>query len=408
MIAGSSDPAPKGTQRLLAVVHGPVFGGGLNQFVQLREPFLRRGWETIVAVPTEGDAAERLREQGVETVAMPLHRLRATPDPRTQARFLAGIRPEIRALRQLIRERDIDLVQAHGDTNPHAAIAGQLEDVAVVWQLYDTRTPPLLRRVTMPFVTRIADSITTWGQELARVHPGTERLGDRQVVVFPPVDADRFRRDGHARRAAREEFGVPSDAFVAGAVGNRNPSKGYEWLVRALALARREDRSVQARVVGAPSPVHAAYERSVLREAVALGVDDVFDLRDAGTRVPSLMPAFDALVLSSVSRSEGIPTVILEAMACGIPVIATDVGAVREVLVSGEAGLLVPPKDADAIAGAILRLTREPDLAARMGARGRELVEERYRLDRCADRHLRAYELALAHRRARRRTKGAR
>jgi glycosyltransferase involved in cell wall biosynthesis len=407
-MAGVEDRSSPDSRRLLAVVHGPVFGGGLNQFVQLREPFLRRGWETTVVVPEEGDAAERLRREGVETVTMPLHRLRATPDPRTQARFLAGIAPEIRALRKLIRDRGIDLVQAHGDTNPHAAIAGHREGVAVVWQLYDTRTPPPLRRVTMPMVTRIADAITTWGEELARVHPGTEKLGERHVVVFPPVDADRFRPDEQVRRSAREELGVPDGGFVIGAVGNRNPSKGYEWLVRGLARARQEDSSLQARVLGAPSPVHAAYESSVLGEAAALGVGDVFDLRDAGTRVPTLMPGFDALVLSSVSRSEGIPTVILEAMACGLPVIATDVGAVREVLVSGEAGLLVPPEEADQLADAILRVAREPDLAARMGARGRQLVEQRYELERCADRHLRAYELALAHRRARRSSKVAR
>jgi glycosyltransferase involved in cell wall biosynthesis len=406
-MAGSPEQPSPGTRRLLAVVHGPVFGGGLNELVQLREPFRRRGWETIVVVPTEGNAAERLREGGVETVTMPLHRLRATADPRAQAPFLAGIRPEIRELRELIRDLRIDLVQAHGDTNPHAAIAGHLEGVAVVWYLYDTRTPPPLRRLTMPIVTRIADSITTTGEELARVYPGTEKLGERHVAVFPPVDADRFRPDEQVRRSARAELGLADGAFAIGAVGNRNPSKGFEWLVRALARARESQHSLEARVLGAPSPVHAAYERSVLREAAELGVNDVFELLDAGTRVPDLMPGFDALVLSSVPRSEGMPTVILEAMASGLPVIATDVGAVREVVVPGETGLLVPPENAEELAAAILRLSGDPDLAVRMGVRGRQLAEQRYSLDRCAELRLHAFELALAHRRARHATNGA-
>jgi glycosyltransferase involved in cell wall biosynthesis len=127
-------------------------------------------------------------------------------------------------------------------------------------------------------------------------------------------------------------------------------------------------------------------------------LEGVFALRDAGTRVPELMPGFDALVLSSVPRSEGMPTVILEAMACGLPVIATDVGAVSEVLASGETGLLVPPEDTEELAAAIGRLAREPRLAAEMGARGRELVEQHYGLDQCADRRLHAYGIALAHR----------
>jgi glycosyltransferase involved in cell wall biosynthesis len=400
-MAGAEGQAPSRPRRLLGVVHGPVFGGGLNEFVQLRGPFQRRGWETSVVVPVEGDAADRLRGQGVETVTIPLHRLRATPDPRIQARFLAGFAPEVRALRKLIRARGIDLVQAHGDTNPHAAIAGHLEGVAVVWYLYDTRTPVLLRRMTMPLVTRLADSVITTGQALAGAYPGVEKLGERHVVVFPPVDAERFRPDETARRSARAELGVPDDAFVIGAVGNRNPSKGYEWLVRALARARQNEPSLHARVLGAPSPAHAAHESSILGEAAALGLEGAFTVRDAGTRVPALMPGFDALVLSSVPRSEGMPTVILEAMACGLPVIATDVGAVDEVLVSGETGLLVPPENTEDLAAAISRLAREPRLAAEMGAKGRQLVEEHYGLDQCADRRLDAYGLALAHRRAR-------
>lgn len=390
------------SKRLLSVIHGPVFGGGFNQLIQLRTPLEQAGWETTAVVPTErGNAAERLSKEGVEMVMMPLHRLRATADPRTHARFARRLRPEIRSLRRLIRERDIDLVQVHGDTNPHAGIAAHLEDRAVVWQLYDTRTPPLLRRLTMPMVTRMADAITTWGEELGRVHPGTERLGDRHVVVFPPVDADRFAPDGERRTAARGELEVREPGFVVGAVGNRNPSKGYEWLVRALALARDAESSVQARILGAPSPVHEAYERSFLEEVSRLGVDDVLELLDAGDRVPDLMPGFDLLVISSVSRSEGIPTVILEAMASGVPVISTDVGAVREILGGGEAGLLVPPEDATALADAILKIATDSELAGRMGREGRRLVEERYRLEACAERHLHAYRLALAHREAR-------
>ena len=394
--------------RLLSVIHGPVFGGGFNQMVQLRQPFLDKGWETTAVATNEpGNAVERLRRDGVETVVMPLHRLRATPDPRVQAKFLATIRPEIRALRRVIRERRIDLVQAHGDTNPHAAIAGHLEGIAVVWQLYDTRTPAPLRRVTMPMVTRTADAITTWGMELARVHPGTLSLGERHVVVFPPVDADKFKPDPARRAAARRELGVSDDDFLIGAVGVRNPTKGYEWLARALARARTDRPQLQVRVLGSPSPVHADYERAVLDEVAALGVGDIFEILDPGPRVPELMPAFDALILSSVARSEGIPTVILEAMACGIPVISTEVGAVPEVLES-DAGILIPPEQVEPMSQAMTELAGSPERAQAMGRRGRELVEERYRLEVCAGRHLAAYDLALRHRAARRASRRAR
>jgi glycosyltransferase involved in cell wall biosynthesis len=128
----------------------------------------------------------------------------------------------------------------------------------------------------------------------------------------------------------------------------------------------------------------------------------VLDIRDAGARVPELLPAFDVLALSSVPRSEGMPTVILEAMACGLPVVATRVGAVAEEVVDGQTGLIVEPLDDDALAGALARLAADAQLRGRMGAAGRDRFEQSFRLDVLADIHVRAFELALAHRRVRR------
>ena len=392
------------TRRLLTVIHGPVFGGGFNQTVQLRDPLRRAGWETIAATTDQpGNAVERLRAAAVPVEVLPLHRLRATANPITHAALAATFPREVRRLRRTIRDRDIDLVQVHGDTNPHAAIAAHLEGVAVVWQLLDTRTPPPLRRLTMPVVTRVADAITTWGYELGRAHPGTTALGERHVVVFPPVDSDRFRPDAERRRTARERLRVGDDRFLIAGIGARNPQKGFEWLIRALARVRGERDEVVARVIGPESPVHADYERSLRDEVAAAGLGDAIDFLDGGRDVPELMPGLDALVVSSVSRSEGIPTVILEAMSCEVPVISTRVGAIHEVVEPDETGLLVPPKDADALAAAIARLATDPELGRRLGRTGRDRVEERYRLDRCAATHAHAYRLALAHRAARRR-----
>ena len=390
--------------RQLFIVHGPAFGGGQAQFVRLREPLARRDWTVTGLVPAGAPAAERLRADGVRTLELELHRLRASPDPRVQLPFLASIAPEVRALRRVIREEAVDLVQVHGDTNPHGAIAAHLEGRAVVWQLYDTVTPAPLRRVTMPLVLRLADVITTWGRALGEEHPGTETLGERWLTVFPPVDENEFRPPSAERRAAaRAELDVPDGALVVGAVGNRNPTKGHEHLARALAKLRRAHPEVVGRVLGAPSPAHADYEASVRREAAELGLGpDALDIRDAGRRVPQIVPAFDVFALASVRRSEGMPTVILEAMACGIPVVATDVGAVRELVVDGETALVVEPEDPTALAAALARLAADPQLRERLGENGRRRFQERFGLEALADLHAQAYALALEHRRRRR------
>jgi glycosyltransferase involved in cell wall biosynthesis len=390
--------------RLLFVVHGPVFGGGQGQMLRLAQPLKERGWDVLAVAPAGSEAAGRMRAGGLEVVEMPLHRLRATPDPRVQLPFVASLRGEIRALRGLIKEREIDAVQAHGDTNPHVALAAHREGRAVVWQLYDTRTPPPLRRVTMVLVTRVADVITTWGRALGEVHPGTSRLGERWVVVFPPVDGARFSPNPARRAAAREELGVAGGQLVVGAVGMLTPNKGFEHFVRAIAAVRRDHPDVVGRILGPSSEAHAAYEADVRREIEQLNADGqtVVDIRDAGPRVSELMPGFDALALTSVPRSEGMPTVILEAMACGLPVVATDVGAVSELIAEGETGYVVAPEDPGAIAARLRELAGDAALRKRMGEAGRRRFETEFALDKLADRTAAAYDLALEHRRTRR------
>ncbi len=388
--------------RLLFVVHNPVFGGGQGQIVRLREPLRERGWDVTAVAPPGSDAADRLRAGGVEVEEVDLHRLRATVDPRVQLSFAAAGRGEVRALQRLISERGIDLVQVHGDTNPHGAVAARRAGVAVVWQLYDTRTPPLLRRFTMPVVTRLADAVTTWGRQLGHAYPGVPSLGERWVPVFPPVNDADFHADEETRAAARRELEVPPGTTVLGLVGMRNPSKGHEHFVRALASVRREHPGVVGRILGPPSPVHRAYEERFRAEARALGLSapGVLDVRDAGDRVPALLPGLDILVLASVPRSEGMPTVILEAMATGLPVVATDVGAVRELVVDGATGYVVAPLDEAALAERIGRLVADPALRARLGAAGRERFAGHFDIRRLADTHVHAYRLALAHRRS--------
>lgn len=386
----------------LYVVNNPAFGGGQGQFARLAAPLAERGWRFSVAVPP-GEAETRLTAAGLEVDTVRLHRLRDTRNPIEQAGFLGSIPSEVAALRRLIRRREIDLVQVHGDTNPHAAIAGHLEGVAVVWQLYDTRTPHALRRVTMPLVARLADVVTTWGERLGHEYPGTSRFGHRWIPVYPPVDGEEFKPGPDRRARGRDQLNVDDRQVAVALVAMINRQKGHDAFVRALAMVRERQPEVVGRILGASNPGHREYEQRLRDEAQRLGLSEkgVLEIRDAGGQVPLLIPGVDILALASVPRSEGMPTVILEAMACAIPVVATDVGAVRELVLDGETGRIVKPHDERALANAIAELAGDADLRRQFGEAGRRRFEATFRLERLADRHAQAYELALEHRRRR-------
>jgi glycosyltransferase involved in cell wall biosynthesis len=381
----------------LSIIHGPVYGGGHSQVIRMHDALRERGFDTVALVPTEpGTAKARLEAGGVEVLTRPLHRLRATPRPLVHARLALSLPREVASIRQVIRERGIDVVQVFGPTNPHGAIAARLEGVPVVWQLYEMRTPAALRRLTMPYVRRLADVVMSTGREVARLHPGALAFGDRLVTYVPPVDFDEFRADAGRRAAARTELGIPDGVPALGTLGNLNPDKGHEFLVEAAARARAAHPALVVRVLGASSPPHARYEAGVRSRARALGLtdEDVIRFTDPGTRAASLLPGLDVFVLAS--RREGIPTVLLEAMATGVPVVATDVGGVREIVEHGVSGLVVPPRDPEALAVAVDRLLSDRKLSERVAATARRAVVERYGVDRCADAHAHAFNLAIA------------
>jgi len=396
--------------RVLLVIHYPVFGGPHNQALLLARWLEPHGVDLTVVLPTEpGSAVERLADAGVDVIQTELHRLRASPNPLEQIRFLATMTGEIAALRQMIRDREIAVVQIGGLVNPHGAIAGRLERVPVVWQILDTRSPMALRRAMMPLVLRLSDAVMTTGREVATVHPGAASLGPRLWPFFPPVEPEHFTPRESERDGARAGFGFAPGDFVLVGVGNLNPQKGHEHLVRAAALARRARPEIKVLVVGASHPTHRRYEERLRRLTGELGLEVGRDVVFAGalSDVRPALAAADVFVLASVPRSEGAPTAIGEAMMMELPVVATDVGAVHEMVDDGRTGFVVPPLDAQALADAVLRILGDDDPRASFGRRGRARAIERFSAEECARVHLEAYEYVLRNRRSARTAEGA-
>ena len=363
---GATRPGTCSLMRLLYVIHFPIFGGPHNLAHRLAAPLRERGWETTVLMPDEpGNAAERLRAGGVDVVTLPLHRVRATANPLVHLRFAVGLIPEVRAIRRLIRERGIDLVQIGGLVNPHAAIAARLEGVPVVWQLLDTRAPRPVAILAMTFVRRLADAVMSTGQSVFSAHPGTGPLDDRLVLFFPPVEVDTFRPGRGDRAAVRADWGVPDDAPVVGCVANVNPQKGIVDLVRAFALVR--DRVPDARLVlvGAEHDTHVGYSAEVRAAIAEGGLVEGRDVLFVGARfdLERQLSGFDVFAFAPVPRGEGITTAVLEAMASGLPVVTTAVAGLPEAIDNGVSGRLVPPHDPPALSRAIVEILTDPGMA---------------------------------------------
>jgi len=393
-------------RRFLFVIHYAVYGGPHNQALRLAGPLRERGWETVVLLPDEvGNAAERLRAAGVETLTFPLGRIRATRSPKPHLRLARSFPSDVSRIESLLESRGIDLALIGGLHNSQAALAARRAERAVVWQLLDTNSPMAFRRLAMRAVSRLADAIMSTGHEVARAHPGALAFGDRLVPYLPPVDVSEFAPDPERTSAARTELGLDAGDLVVGSVNNLSPMKGHLTFIRAAAQVRRRRPKVRFVLLGATYEHRSEYTQMLFDEAESLGLRMGIELLvvDPGSRVRELAPAFDLFWLTSEPRSEGIPTTVEEAMALGIPVVAADVGGVREIVDDGETGWLVPSQDPEALVAATEPLLDDPMLRRQMGEAARLRAVAEFNLDRCADTHVTAFERAMEHRATRRR-----
>jgi len=206
-----------------------------------------------------------------------------------------------------------------------------------------------------------------------------------QIEVIPNgIDLGRLPPFSLDRRGARSAAGLRRDRRLVAGVGRLDAQKDFPTFLRAAAMIAAEFPDVDFLVVGEGGE-RAALE--ALARRLGLGARVVF----TGLRhdVPRLLAAVDVLALTSLY--EGFPNVLLEAMATGAVAVATDVGGCRELVTSGETGLLVPPRAPAAVAAAVGRVLRDPALVRRLATAARQRVEGTFSVDVMARRTMDAY-----------------
>lgn len=363
MSPGTDRPA-----RVLHVLSGCTVGGCEQHVLALLSRLDRRRYEPWLAYfEAEPDAATPMapmfQEAGVRTVDL---RARRRTDPAAFAR-----------LARLIRRGGFDLVHTHSfRTELGAALAtrampGRPRLLRTVHNTDDFYTRPRYRGLaraasrSMDRLVAISDAVAAFlrqdaglaGSPIERIYYGLNTAPYRPTV--PPPS----RRGGDARP-------------TLGVLARLAPQKGHRVLFDAMPRIVAEIPRVQARIVGHEELSTAAELRAYAAER---GVADHVSFEGFRADVPGLLADLDVFVLPSLW--EGFGLVLLEAMAAGRPVVASAVGPIPEIVVEGETGLLVPPGDSDALARAVARLLRDPDLAARLGRSGRARVETEFGLD---------------------------
>jgi glycosyltransferase involved in cell wall biosynthesis len=273
-------------------------------------------------------------------------------------------------LANLLRRERVDLVHAHQYTPFFYALAARLihRRPGILFHEHGRHFPDYPRRKRM-LVNRLLlgrrDRVVGVGEAVRRALVANEGIPPQRVaVIYNGIDLAGFANGYHDRAAARKDMGVGPGDLVLIQVARLDYLKDHATAVRTLERVVRHRPDTRLVLVG-EGPEQAKIEEEVRRRGLEAHV------RFLGLRkdVARLLPAADLFLLTSIS--EGIPLTLIEAMAAGLPVVATEVGGVGEVVVDECTGLLAPSGDDAALAARVIRLADDPALRRRLGQAGR-------------------------------------
>jgi glycosyltransferase involved in cell wall biosynthesis len=329
--------------------------GGEIQTLLLFRGLAGRGHQCLLVAPPDSPLAARSAEQHI-----PLQTVSARGEFDLPAAWtLAGI----------LRRFQPDLVHYH---TSHAITLGTLASYRA------GRIPAVAsRRVSFPLsrnplaawkYTHRVDRVIAVSEGIRNnlVTAGVPR--ERLDIIHSAVDLSRF-RSLPEREAVRRKLGYPGQEFLVGAVGHLARHKGHAVLVEAARRLVLEGGEFRFLLVG-----QGEQEEALRRQIIESNLAGLFRLEGFAAEVAEILPGLDLLVFPSLS-GEGSPAVLKEAMACGIPIVASSISGVEEVVRHGQEGILVEPGDAAALAAAIRRVASDRSLGIECARRGRERVQ---------------------------------
>ncbi len=374
------------TYNILQIINVRRRGGSGEAAARLCEGLHKHGHRVTVICPPALEWSVRLDKAG----------LRVITDFPIKFDFRPWTIACISRLRRLVLQESIDIVHVHRSTD-HWAAAFALTAFRNRPALIRTRhivTPIQRNLATRWLYGHATDQTIAVGGIIEQEIRRAGILTHGKLSLIPgAIELEKFRSP--VRNLLRREIGASPDEALIGIVARLSEIKGHRHFLNAarkVADARTNDRFI---IIG-DGPLRGELEA----QARSLRIENRVHFLGWRNDVESLLPDLDVYVLASIG-SEGSSRATLEAMAAGLPVVATRVGVLPEVVEEGKTGLLVPPADADRLACAILEVLASPE-RREMGRRGQERVEKEFTIEQMISNTETVYSTALVERRSRR------
>jgi glycosyltransferase involved in cell wall biosynthesis len=343
---------------------------GAQQVVRfLAEKLDRRKFQSIVYTFRHGPLVDPIQESGVQVRVL----------PRFVPRIDLGV---VRRIRRALMVDRVEVLHMHlfGATLHGTLAAMPVTGMARVVSLHSDREDNLLQRLAYPLLFSASHSVVGVSRDASRKMVGRyPELRAKLVTIPNGINTSLYQIRVDRQRMLRG-LALPRNARVVGTVGRLSREKGHDVLLDAFRILKGEVPEAFLVIVG-----EGDLRDFLMKRATQLGIEASVRYLGARRDVPELLKVMDVFALSSLW--EGLPLVLLEAMAAGVPVVSSAVGGVPEAVGHEREGLLVPPSDPEALAAALVRILTDSTLAEAMRRAASTMVQTNYRIEDMLARH---------------------
>lgn len=372
---------------LYPVINGEITGGNMI-CLRIMEEALKRRYQVIVNSPTEGKFTKILRARGLKVYNI---------DTQRSFRLDSAIK-----LALIIKKEGINLVHTHTPLGGMilSCLSGKITGVPVINHIHMPHfmnLNPIVRgyQFLLNWITNrlFCAKIIAVSEYVKRAIIRQGAPTRKVAVVYNGINLDDSKYI-HSPIKIREEFGLKQNQRIVGTVGRLGEDKGQHILIKAARKVVKDNPDTIFMLIGEDLTRDREYGKMLREIASNSGVKEQIIFTGYRSDIMDLINVFDIFVLSSTFW-EGLPVVILEAMAAKKPVIATSVGGNPEIVIDGQTGTLVPPEDIDKLAEAIIYHLENPEISRKMGERGYERVKQYFSLSQMLDKIMDIYKEVL-------------
>lgn len=371
--------------KVLVLNHATHLGGAEKVLLDLLTRMNRSKFDPLVLLPQDGPLKGELEKIGVECkiIRAPgsiLKVQRKNGGLLVAVGSVRGFLGMIRGIVRLVREDGIQLIYTNSlKADVYGSIVGWLTGTPVVWRLHDFIGDNVswpLRTLMVTLATRIAQKVLPVSRAVSEVFQRSGAPAHKLEPVYNGIEQSSPLSPA-LRTSLRDSLGLSTTQEIVGIFSWLIPWKGHEVFLKAAAIIKQVNPQVRFLVVGEPLP-GSGYGEYLRKLSSDLEVAENVIFAGFRRDVIDLIQCMTVCVHAS-REPDPLPTVVLEAMASGVPVVATRVGGVPEMVVHNETGLLVPPDDAEELAKAILSILESPKHAELMARNALMRIEQGFK-----------------------------